>query len=241
MRVALSRLAWDVVLAEQLPGREDWCSLLGGRHWRREACPVLAIPDGGWEAYLDGRSRNFRQQLARRRRALEAAGRVAFRLADEISLERDLDSLFALHAARWSGRRTDFGDTAFHHDVARTALDRGWLRLWLLELDGRPVAAWHGFHVGPAVSYYQAGRDPAFERYSVGFVLLAHTIEAACAEGAAEYRFGRGAEPFKYRFTDTDPGLESVVLARGIGRPASRLVQTARWPRLAAEGRAPRP
>jgi CelD/BcsL family acetyltransferase involved in cellulose biosynthesis len=64
-------------------------------------------------------------------------------------------------------------------------------------------------------SYYQAGRDPTYERLSVGFVLLAHSLRAAMDEGATEYRFGRGAEEFKYRFTRRDPELETVTLARG--------------------------
>jgi CelD/BcsL family acetyltransferase involved in cellulose biosynthesis len=42
---------------------------------------------------------------------------------------------------------------------------------------------------------------------------MAHTIRAAIAEGATEYRFGRGDEAFKSRFTDHDPGLETVVLS----------------------------
>ena len=108
---------------------------------------------------------------ARRHSAEKATSRL--RLADATTLDRDLDALFALHRARWGSTPTDFGDTPFHRELAREALGRGWLRLWLLELDGRPIAAWHGFQVGAVASYYQAGRDPAFERHSVGFVLMA--------------------------------------------------------------------
>ena len=65
-------------------------------------------------------------------------------------------------------------------------------------------------------SYYQAGRDPSLDRLSVGFVLMAHTIRSAIAEGATEYRFGRGDESFKHRFSTADPELETVVLTRGL-------------------------
>jgi CelD/BcsL family acetyltransferase involved in cellulose biosynthesis len=64
-------------------------------------------------------------------------------------------------------------------------------------------------------SYYQAGRDPAWNDASVGFVLLAHSIRAALEDGVREYRFLRGHEPFKYRFADADPGLQTVAVARG--------------------------
>jgi len=236
LRLAIDELGCDVLLAEQLPGDERWPDLLGVPRWRLEANPALSVPEGGWQAYLEGRSANLRQELKRRSRTLSRAGSVGFRLATETTLERDLDALFALHLARWRGRRTDFADTPFHRDIARRALENGWLRLWILELDARPVAAWHGFQVGTVASYYQAGRDPALDRYGVGTVLLAHSIREALTEGATEYRFGRGAEPFKYRFADQDDGLETVVLARtsrgraalGVARSVRPLVGLAR-------------
>ena len=232
LRAALDAHRWDIFFGQQLPGDEAWSEALGATTWRREASPVVHVPPGGWEEYLAGRSSNFRAQLARRQRSLENAGSPRFRLANETTLDRDLDTLFALHRSRWGSRGTDFGDSAFHREVARTALERRWLRLWLLELDGRPVAAWHGFKVGDVASYYQAGRDPAYERLSVGFVLLAHTLRAAVAEGATEYRLGRGAEAFKYRFTADDPGLETVVRARGgIGRTALKCGRAAQYVR----------
>jgi CelD/BcsL family acetyltransferase involved in cellulose biosynthesis len=215
LRAALKASRFDVFLGEQLPGAGGWGGLLGARPWRREASPVLRVPPGGWSAYLRSRSGSFRAQLRRRSRALERTG-ASYRLAVTETLERDLDTLFSLHRARWAGRMTAFADDPFHRQVASAALARGWLRLWLLELNGTPVAAWHGFHVGGVTSYYQAGRDPGYDKLSAGFVLLAHTLRAAIEEGATEYRFGRGAEAFKFRFTDEDPGLDSVALARGI-------------------------
>ena len=220
LRRALAGMLWDLAAFEQLPGSIGWPNLLDERVWRREASPVLRVRDG-WDAFLEGRSANFRQQLRRRERGLADAG-ARFRMANADTLEQDLDSLFRLHDARWDGHDSDFGDLPFHREVARRALTAGWLRLWLVELGGRAIGAWHGFRVGSIATYYQAGRDPAFERQGIGTVLLAHTIREAMAEGATEYRFGRGAEPFKYRFTDDDPGLETLLLSRG---PSGRLAR----------------
>ena len=228
---ALEALDWDVFFGEQLPGDEGWHELLGGREWRREASPSLRLP-ATWDEYLAARSRNFREQLRRREAGLRREGDVATRLADATTLDRDLDALFALHRARWGSTPTDFGDTPFHRELAREALGRGWLRLWLLELDGRPIAAWHGFQVGTVCSYYQAGRDPGFERHSIGYLLMAHSIHAAIAEGATEYRFGRGDEAFKARFASHDLGLETVVLNRGaIGASTYAAARFARYVR----------
>jgi CelD/BcsL family acetyltransferase involved in cellulose biosynthesis len=211
---AAVRARLDVLLAELLPGRYPW-SELGGKVVRREASPTLSLD--GWEPYLAGRSANFRQQVRRRERRLARAHTVAFRLADHPSrLDDDLVLLFRLHAARWGAESPFLRWREFHAEFARLALERGWLRLWFLELDGRPAAAWYGFRFGRVESYYQAGRDLARSDASVGFVLLAHTVREAATDGMREYRFLRGSEPFKNRFADADPGLETVVVTRGV-------------------------
>jgi CelD/BcsL family acetyltransferase involved in cellulose biosynthesis len=203
----------DVLLAEQLRRDEGWDRILGDRVVRREASPTLRLA-GTWEGFLASKSRNLREQVGLRERRLARSGRLRYRLTeDPAKLGRDLDTLFGLHRARWRGVPSAFAAEAFHREFAATALERGWLRLWLLELEGRAVAAWYGFRFAGVESYYQAGRDPAWDRASVGFVLLAHTIREAFADGMAEYRFLRGDEPFKYRFADEDQGLVTVLAA----------------------------
>ena len=130
---------------------------------------------------------------------------------------------------------------AFHRDFAAAALERGWLRLWLVEVEGRAVAAWYGWRLGPVYSYYQAGFDPDWGDASVGLVLLAHTVRAAIEEGAGEYDLLLGDEPYKARFADSEREVETLVLTpalhprrlamaaeAGVRRGAARLSPTAR-------------
>jgi CelD/BcsL family acetyltransferase involved in cellulose biosynthesis len=208
-----------VMLAERLPEDEGWDALLGGVVLRREPSPVLAL-HGDWEDYLASRSANFRQTLRRRERRLVRASGLRFRLAESpAQLGRDMDILFALHAARFGARSSILGDRtrAFHHDFAARALAAGWLRLWILELDGRPAAAWYGFRTSRREWYYQAGWDPAWARDGIGLVLLAHSVRAAMQDGMAEYRFLRGGEAFKARFGPREARLVTVGLATGAG------------------------
>src|SRR5207302_693016 len=150
------------------------------------------------------------------------------------------DVLFALHrASRPSG--SSFARPAveaFHRDFAPLALERGWLRLWFLEVDGTQAGGWYGFRFEGAECYYQLGRDPAFDRLSIGFVLLSHTIRSALEDGQREYRFLRGGESYKYRFADSDPGLETIGLARGArGAAALSAASAARAVRRAVRAR----
>ena len=219
----------DLVLAELLPGGEAWRDSLGERPVIVESSPTILL-DGGWNAYLERRSANLRQQLGRRARQLQRRYAVKFRLAASTdSLEEDLTLLFALHRARWGRETSAFARfESFHRDFARVAHERGWLRLWILELDDRPAAAWYGFRFGDVESYYQAGRDPAFRDASVGFVLLVHSIREAAADGMKEYRLLRGREAFKLRLADADRGVETFAIARGVrGNVARRAAAVA--------------
>jgi perosamine synthetase len=219
-------LGADLLLGEQLPGDGAWGTLLGASLVRRESSPVLDLDGAGFDAWLATRSRNFREQVRRRERRLRDEG-LRYRLCRSAdTLEADLDTLFGLHAARWGERDEAFLPRLlpFHREFAALALARGWLRLWILELAGRPAAAWEGYRFGGADWYYQAGREPALDRHAVGFVLLAHTVRDAMEAGMRRYCLGRGDEGYKRRFASRDPGLVKVVLGRG---PAGAAAQAA--------------
>ena len=149
--------------------------------------------------------------------------------SDPAQLPRDLDHLFSLHEARWRGASRAFTSDrrTFHRDFATIALDRGWLRLWLAEVEGEVVAAWYGFRFGGADSFYQSGRDPVRAALHVGFVLLTHTIREAVNDGQSEYRFLRGAEPYKGRFASRDAPVSTSIIAAG---PVSEIaVSSVSW------------
>lgn len=227
--VALERRLheWDtpLLVGETAPAENGWSELLGARVVEREASPVLALDGMSWESLLASWSKNLRSQVRSRERKLVGDFHVDFRLAiDPERLDRDLDRLFALHRARWPQGSGFSAGEAFHREFGALALERGWCRLWLLEIDGETRAAWYGFRFANFESYYQAGRDtdPVWDRYRLGFVLLAHSIREAAADGAREYRFLRGDEDFKYRFASHDHGLETFVLARGLRGRAAR-------------------
>ena len=225
-----------LLLGERLPG-QGWDAAVGGSLVLREGSPLVHLGEGSWDEFLARRSANFRQQLRRRERALVRDHDARFRLTSSPDeLERDFSSLVDLHRRRWHDNTSFLRHERFHRAFAARALDEGLLRLWHLEIEGTPVAAWLGYRVGRVESFYQAGRDPAWDPASVGLVLLAHSIRAALEDGLDEYRFLRGAEPYKYRFADEDPGLETIVLAPKAAWAAAGLAGGARLAR-AARGR----
>jgi CelD/BcsL family acetyltransferase involved in cellulose biosynthesis len=221
-----------IFLAERLWSENHFSELIDGTAVRHSSSPVLPIRGRTFDEFLSTRSRNFREQVRRRERRLMREHRVVYRLTeDPARVEGDMQTLMRLHAARWTDGRSEALSgprAAFHLDFAARALKNGWLRLWTLELDDRPVAAWYGLRYAGTELYYQAGRDPAYEKLNVGFVLLCHTIRSAFDDGLREYRFGHGNEPYKSRFAEHDPGLDTVAVAHGVtGRIALAALLTA--------------
>jgi CelD/BcsL family acetyltransferase involved in cellulose biosynthesis len=222
--VADRRWRADMLVGDRLGGGEGWGDVTGATVLLCEPSPTLAVGGRSWDEFLASRSRNFRDQVRRRERKLAKAHKLEFRLSDAGHLEGDLDTLMRLHSARWEGASQAFepGLEAFHRDFAAAALERGWLRLWIAEVDDRAVAAWYGLRYGGAECFYQSGRDPEWDSHSVGFVLLAHSIRCAFEDGMREYRFLRGGDAYKGRFADGDDGVQTLLLGRGSrGRPAA--------------------
>jgi CelD/BcsL family acetyltransferase involved in cellulose biosynthesis len=210
---------WDVLVAENLPGNEAWRAFEGGRRLSRIPNPVLETKGMSWDDYMASRSGKFRQQVRRTERRLAEDHGLAFRMTTgRETLTADMDTLVRLHGMRWGEESSGVfagADGQLHREFAAAALQEGWLRLWFLELEGEPVAARLGYRFGNADAGYQSGRDPAWDKFGVGFLLQVHTIREAMDDGVGEYRFLRGGEGYKSRFAGADRGLETVVLARG--------------------------
>ena len=216
LRAARRTLPVDVVVAEYHEQRQRWSAMCSGHVLTTAGAPLLRRDGRDWDGVMAGFSSNLRQQVRRLERKLEREHELAYRQgAAGGDLDAEMQTLFALHSERWEADETRFtgADQAFHRDFAAVAQERGWLRLWFLEADGRTVAAWHGFRFAGVEYYYQAGRDTSWEGPAVGFALLAHSIRTAIDDGVREYRFLRGDQPFKQRFANGDSDVENFAMA----------------------------
>jgi CelD/BcsL family acetyltransferase involved in cellulose biosynthesis len=216
--------AWTAIVLDNVDVGAEWVramtsaspSVASLTTSRQSVLPYVALP-GAWEEYLVSRSRNFRSEIGRKLRRLEREHEVRFRLStDPSELAGDLDTFFRLHDARWDPRGGSSSRSerarAFHTDFSGAALRRGWLRLWVMEIDGEPVASWYGWRLGERYSYYLAGFSPRWADASVGLLLLAHTVRSAIEEGASEYDMLLGEEPYKRRFATAERSVETVVI-----------------------------
>jgi CelD/BcsL family acetyltransferase involved in cellulose biosynthesis len=233
LRAALDRAEFDVFVGDWLIAEENWSERLGGRILRETGYPIVRFEAGSWDEFLASRSRSFRKDARGEIRKLEREHDTLFRTTrDAATLEGDLDTVFHLHRARFGPHEDCYfcgENEPFQRAFAATALERGWLRLWILEIEGQAVSAEYGFRFGDSYFAYQTGREPAWDRSSVGAVLEMYTVRMALEEGAREYRFLQGNETYKYRFATHDPELEAVgVSGSSLGRIALGATATLR-------------
>jgi len=218
LEAALAAESPDLFVGDWLAGDLHWASVFGGTVVRTTGYPILRFEHPSWDEFVASRGTSHRKAIRYYPRRLARDYDVEYRQSDDpATLQQDLDEAFRLHAIRFgkhAGCLFCGPSEAFQREFAAAALERGWLRLLLLYVNGTAVAAEYGFRYGNAYFSYQGGRDPAWDRLSVGFVVEVESIRRALDEGIREYRFLEGEEGYKYRFPTEDPRLETVAIPR---------------------------
>ena len=201
----IETFAWDELLLPDLRPDSPLAAALPAGWTARdepgEVCPVLALPADG--PILSHLSKTHRRKVVHDRRRADALGGVSERLARPSEIDEALDALLSLHASRWArageaGVLAEPATQRFIRDAAARLGEAGLLRLSVVRHDDRIVAVLLGFADAHRCSSYINGVDLSVPKQSFGTLAFATMIEAAQADGAAEFHFLRGEEPYKY-------------------------------------------
>lgn len=207
------RAEWDLLelgpVDASSPTLRSLQAELVSRGWaqttREEQHGVIELP-ATWEVYLASLSTKMRGNVRRATRELTKNHTVHYRrCSSEEELPVFLDCLYQMHAERWKqrGEPGSFADSrrrALYARIGRDFLERGWLRFWLLEVDGEPVAAEFGFRYGATHSFLQSGFSMAHAHQSVGVVLKSHILQVLIRRGGMRYDFLGGNDAYKHRW-----------------------------------------
>lgn len=222
----LEAVPWDVIVlsgvAEGAANVEGLTDALAARgHGVRravvDACPYLDLP-ATWDEYLATLSASRRQLLRRKERKLirESAGVVTDYAPDRV--DEGWSRLRALHERRWGGPGAlgaPLVDRLLRGFLSSLA-ERNELWLTTFDVHGEPAAAWCGFAWRDTVYFYQGGRDPKWDRESVGTVLLGAMIRRAIERGYKRFDLLRGRDAYKDAWTSAwRPIYEVVIFRRG--------------------------
>jgi CelD/BcsL family acetyltransferase involved in cellulose biosynthesis len=182
-----------------------------------ERCPVLDLP-ATWEAYLAQLTSKHRHELQRKVRRLERElpGAAVRASQSRAQLEAGLAGFFELHRRSRAGkaRFMDARMEAFFRSAVGALAVRGRARLWTLEHDARPIAAFLCLEWPGAVGLYNSGFDTTRAALSPGIVLLARVIQDAIERGIGRFDFLRGEESYKLGFGAHPEDLYRVEVGR---------------------------
>jgi CelD/BcsL family acetyltransferase involved in cellulose biosynthesis len=217
--LSLSNLAPDAANAQRL------CASIArdGYTLRRQVlwgCPYLELSDD-WDRYLGTLTPTRRQTLRRKERHLQQHHAVTIRDYDGDDVEEGLRRLVMLHERRWAGDGgeqggafQDPGVKRLHGRFAAELAARRQLWLTSIEVDGEPAAAWYGFTCRDTVYFYQSGRDPRWDRESVGQVVMGAMIRRAIERGYRRFDFLRGDDAYKRHWTEARRSTEEITIFR---------------------------
>ncbi len=188
---------------------------------------VCRVGDGGFDGYLQARPSQLRNTLRRKRRKLEKLQNSEIGLLSGHAVPEAMADYHAVFEGSWKAREQ-------HRElldalVARFSA-RGWSRLGMIRIDGRPVAAQLWFVVAQKAYIFRLAYDEAWRQYSPGTVLTAHLMAHVIdTDGVAEVDFLVGNEAYKQAWMSERRERAALLCVRPGTKRTSPLARLRRW------------
>jgi CelD/BcsL family acetyltransferase involved in cellulose biosynthesis len=214
--------------------------------WESMRTPWISL-QGGYEALQGRLEAHFRQNLRRRRRKLEAKGKVELqRVNGGRGLEALLQEGLELERAGWKGERgTAIADDpvarGFYTELARRSALRGELSLHFLRLDGRPISFQYGLESGKTYYIPKVAFDEEHGDCSPGQLLVEEVLRELCARGFERFDFLGPSMPWKQDWSREQrahhwlyvfgPGARGSALCDLKSRWIPRVKEVLKWKR----------
>lgn len=194
----------------------------GALGWRVEqeleaVAPRVELPSS-WEEYLGRLGKKDRHELRRKMRRLRQSGaQVELRdLRSRQEVAAGMEDFLRLHTASRRDKAEFMSPQmeGFFRDMSVALADEGFIRLFMMDLDGRPAASVLCFDCCDQLHLYNSGFDPDLSALSVGLLSKALCLEVAIEQGKSCLDLLRGAEPYKYDLGARDLPIYRCVIRR---------------------------
>ncbi len=151
--------------------------------------------DRNWDEYLKSRDGKVRSTIKRKGKSFEQEGGTLEIVQGGERLEAVIDAYQAVYAKSWKVPEP-YPD--FMPGLIRLCARRGWLRLGLAWLGGKPVAAQLWIIANDRASIFKLAYDEAYKAYAPGTLLTALLMEQAIdIDQVREIDYLIGDDPYK--------------------------------------------
>jgi CelD/BcsL family acetyltransferase involved in cellulose biosynthesis len=219
---------WDLLLLDLLqPDGPCATSFIG--ELRRQQLSATARDCGrnffidlsaDWSDYYESRSRSLKKAMNLAANRMHAAGEVRIQCIgaetrDHAVLAAALETTVDISARSWkrdTGNSLDQpGPQAFIRSISQSAIKQGWLSIWLLYLDEKPLAMEYDLTFDGNVHALRADFDADCNKISPGAHLFHAQIERLFSRGLNRYYMGLGENAYKLRWTNEAESLQAVI------------------------------
>jgi CelD/BcsL family acetyltransferase involved in cellulose biosynthesis len=165
-----------------------------------EASFETPLPDT-WPLYLNQLNSKQRHEVRRKIRRLEAAGSVAFYMADSDNQEEFTETFLTLFRKNREDKAVFMSDqmAGYFRELIRELAEHRMLRLFVLTVDQQPASTVLCFDHNGVRYLYNSGYDECYHDLSVGVLCKVFSIQHAIETGCRRYDFLKGAEIYKKR------------------------------------------
>jgi CelD/BcsL family acetyltransferase involved in cellulose biosynthesis len=154
-----------------------------------------------WEEYLNLLDGKQRHEIRRKFRKLhdEAETRLLV-FTDPAEIAEHFDGFLKMFRESRADKALFMNPQmeTFFRSMARAMSEEGFLRLFMLMLNGSPAAECLCFDYLDTVYLYNSGYDPRYSTLSVGLLCKILSIKHCIESGRKKYDFLKGAESYKY-------------------------------------------
>ncbi len=173
----------------------------------------LDLP-GTWEEYLELLSGKQRHELKRKLRRLDEEGELVYRTSTDAN-RHDVDIFLKLFQDSREDKAAFLTSSmeGFFRAIANAMAEKGLLRLNILELEKRTVAATMCFDYRDTVYLYNSGYEPDYGWLSVGVISKALCIKDSIERKRKRFDFLKGAEAYKYHLGGSELQLYTCSIS----------------------------
>lgn len=209
------KLKWDVIElgnVSETPSMRILGDALRGKHidFSSEAGATFPYlkPEGAWDDFFQSRSTRFRKASRNKLNKIAKRGNVTVRKyhAPE-EMEEAIEIIFDIGLKGWkhtignSVSSTD-GNRAFYGGIARELSPVDGVNLWVMSLDGLPIAFEYHIRNRNYIIGLVGDFDDAYKDLSPGSVLDLHIMKSLFEEGDCVYNMGSGSSFYKDNWTE---------------------------------------
>jgi len=206
---------WDAAVLNKIPDNSSTISICtqflkdnkaGFLLRKSQNSPYIAMKSD-WERFLKTTSAKFRKQLRNKINKLLKAGEVKFDVCRDVGINREhLNDALSVSSRSWKHQEgTSMTSTPerkrFFELLSDVASKNGWLRIWLLKLNGKPIATEYHLEYKSKTHAMRGDFDEEYASLSPGSALEAQIIEHCFKNGLLEYDFCGLPYGYKMRWT----------------------------------------